>query len=120
MRLSLEDGYTLSDELKPKGPDEIELPTVNFSYRPAMPEAIYAWEFSRERATDGKLQHEIDCQFLCDHLASWDVTKGAQLVAPITLEFVKKLPEPYLVGMIRIVRTWAPKRGEAEKNFASA
>lgn len=134
-RLRINDGYTLSDKT-PEGKDGEEIPVIAFEYRPAMPEALYDWQYDSRQAPNGKAILAIDAKFVHEHLVRWDVVvpdpadPNRELPAPLTVESIRALPKPYLDYIINKVATWAPAfpsrngkpakpsaMGEAEKNL---
>jgi len=123
MRLVIDDGYTLegtTEEIvlnKATGEPLFEgLPVINFRYRPALPDALAEWRYSRARATSGKAEVEATAKLIADHLVSWDVVDGKGSTAPLSVEFIRKVPEPILDQMIETIATWAPKAETAAGN----
>lgn len=121
-RLVIHDGYTLKAKTKETAENNVgkvvaeNLPIVEFSYRPALPEALAEWRYSLERAPSGKATVAITAQFVCDHLVSWDVVDGKNVLVPIKPETVKLIPEPILSQIVDAIITWAPKAEEAAGN----
>lgn len=109
----IDDGYTLSDETKPADKDGNPLPTLKFQYRPAMPEAIYTFEFESAMAKSGSEQLDAAAKLLAAHLVSWDATTAAGTSAPLNANTVRLLPPPVLRQVITAVVTWLPKKGAA-------
>jgi hypothetical protein len=124
-RLVIHDGYTLQGETKETVTDtrgEVVakgLPIVSFQFRPALPTALASWRYDLRLATSGEEEVKITAKFLCDHLATWDVTNAAGAVMPIRPEVVKNIPEPILTQLVNTVTTWAPKAEETKVNLSS-
>jgi hypothetical protein len=125
-RLRINDGYTLSDETKSEDDKGNELPVVKFAYRPALPDAIYVWQYDTNHAASGTEQLDIDVAFLADHLVSWDVvmiedgTGKLEVSAPLNASNIRIIPNPILQQLIAKVARWSlPARGRAGKPAAS-
>lgn len=109
MALNIKDGYTLSDVTPDRDPDGYPIEVVSYSYRPAMPEALYDWRYRQSVALSGAAQLQATAEFVATHLVRWDVQDGPA-VAKITPDAVKSLPDPVLVRMATRIATWAGKR----------
>lgn len=124
MRLSLDDGYTLEAATKDSltspvtgQPVVTGLPVVNFRYRPALPDALTEWRYAMRTAASGKAELDATAKLLADHIVSWDVVRGKGEVVPVTVDAVRKVPDPILSQLLEAVTTWAPqKMGEALGN----
>lgn len=118
MRLSLDDGYTLQGNASYLPEPSAALVIVNFRYRPALPEALYEWDYQLTMAKSGSEQLAATVKLLADHVVSWDVEIGGAS-APVSADNLKRVPLPILQEMVRKIREWAPKEmGDAEKNSA--
>lgn len=116
MGLQIDDGFTLDGRTKATVTDPVTgralydgLPEVTYRYRPALPDALAEWRYQMRAATSGYAAVSATALFVAAHLVSWDVTdaKGAPL--PITVETVRKVPEPILDQLVEAVSKWAPK-----------
>ena len=108
-RLVINDGYTLPFSTEP-GPTN--LPVVSGKYRPALFDAMSAWRYDLRMAATGKAEADATAKFLADHLCEWDVSDPHGKPLPPTAEIIRKVPEPILEQLIRIVSTWAPAEQE--------
>lgn len=120
MRLSLNDGYTLSAKTSVTFTDGVRewsnLPVVSFDYRPALPDAIYEWQMRTTRALTGKEQLDAAAELLAGHLTKWDVTDKSGTNAQLTPDTVRRVPYPIFQQLITRVTTWAAQAGEDAKN----
>lgn len=116
-RLSIDDGYTLKRHTSSSFTDGdrvwSNLPVVEFSYRPALPDAIYVWQADTMRTVSGKDQLDATAKLVADHVTAWDVTAGGR-VAQINPDTVRKIPYPILQQIVRIVTTWAGPQQEKD------
>src|SRR5882724_9068530 len=117
MRLAINDGYTLTASTLPDYTDGnrtwSDLPTVEFIYRPALPEAIYEWQHDDLRAANGKAALDAAAKLIAAHVVKWDVVDGGGNVVYPNAANVKLLPMPILQQILRTVTTWAPKSEDA-------
>lgn len=112
-RLRIDDGYTLTGETAEtyveRGRVYSGLPVVKFEYRPAMPDAIFKWQFDNVNAVSGADQLKATAELVADHLTGWDVAAGTE-TAKINAENVRRLPYPILQQIVATVTTWAPRQ----------
>lgn len=101
--LDIADGYTLSGSTQPVGGV-----VVNFRFRPALWPAI--GEYRRTIGTAA--EEQAAAKFVAGHLVSWDVAMSGQS-APISVETVKRLPEPIFDQIFSAVSQWAPQHSES-------
>lgn len=116
MPLDINDGYTLKAstlaEYKIGDMVYTDLPTVDFTYRPALPDAIYSYNLDYLRAATGQERTNAAAKLITEHVKSWDVKRRGESV-PVTAETTRKIPLPILEQMVTIVLTWAPANQEA-------
>lgn len=120
MRLFLDDGYSLTAKTEETVRDLLGnviasgLPVVEFTYRPALPEALAEWRHSLRMAKDGAGEFRATANFVAGHLCSWNVVLKGGAAAPIDADTIGKVPEPILDQIVQAVATWKP--GQDEKN----
>lgn len=107
-RLSLNDGYTLDGTADHAGY------TLTYAYRPALPDAIEAWRHAVRGAGSGSAEVEATAKLVRDHLVSWDLTDKDGKPAPLSVDVVRRLPEPFLNAVLKAVTTWAGPKMEAD------
>lgn len=107
-RLFLADGYTIEAATSEKYGELAGLPVVKFAYRPAMTDAIYEWRWKTQNAASGKDRLDAAAKLVADHLVTWDVAGDAG-TTPITVDIVRRIPEPIFEQILGAVLTWAPK-----------
>lgn len=113
MRLTIGDGYTLSAKTNSEhllGSDfYTDLPTVQYSYRPALPDAINAWNLEGMRANTGYERTTATAKLISDHVTEWDVMRKDGSKAPIDADHVRIIPMPILEQILNTILRWAPK-----------
>lgn len=111
----IEDGLTLSASIPAKMPLH---PAVNFKYRPALPEDVYA--YLRGPQTGGADELKAATKLLAKHLVEWDVTDKSGAPAPLTEETFRRLHQPILALMVNFVAGYTAQEQEADlKNSAT-
>ena len=120
MRLSLDDGYTLDGKTLAEYAGVKNLPIVTFRYRPALPEAIAVRSYEYRMASSGKAELDSTAKLVAAHLVSWDVTDAAGKDAAITVENIRKVPDPILGQLVDAIVTWAAKADIAAGNSPAA
>jgi hypothetical protein len=124
MPLALNDGYTLTRKTSPEYTDGArqyrDLPIVTVSFRPALPEAIYDWQYKLDRSGSGKNELATTNAFLVEHITGWDVTDKDGRMAPVTVDSLKKIPMPIHQQILRLVTTWAGDEQEKAAGNSSA
>ena len=96
-RILIADGHNFTATVTLDG-----LPPLTFTYRPALSAAVYAHRHGR---TTPKAEEEATVKLIVDHVSAWDVD-GDDGAAPVTAETVKRLPEPYRVGIMEYLTSW--------------
>lgn len=127
MRLTIDDGYTLSGRTEADVADPVAnrvlysgLPVVTFGYRPALPEALAEWRFALSRANSGREQVDATAKLVSDHLVGWDVADATGREVRITPESVRRVPEPILDQIVKAVATWSAKEMESDAKNSPA
>lgn len=125
MRLRINDGYTLRGQTQHEFTDRAtgkvlaaNLPVVSYEYRPAMPDALTAWRYKLDHAQGGKEQFTATAELLAAHLVSWDVETAAG-PAPLTVEMIRRVPEPILHQILDAVTHWSPEESVGNSPPAS-
>lgn len=115
MPLDIADGYTLNAETLPvhkMGQTVYEnLPVVKFSYRPALADAINAYDLAFMRANTGPERTTAGARLIADHVTSWDIIRRGNAV-PVTIENARVIPLPVMDQIIVAILTWAPANME--------
>ena len=117
LRLMINDGYTLEAATVPDCDGYTDLPVVHYRYRPAMPDALAEWRFALNRAATGRAEVDATSKLLATHLVSWDVQAADGSGVPITVDMIRRVPEPILNQLLRRVLSWAgPEQEKAVGN----
>lgn len=115
MPLDIADGYTLNAETKgvhKMGQTVYEhLPIVEFSYRPALPDAINTYDLEFMRANSGFDRTTAGAKLIAEHVTAWNIVRRGNAV-PIKLETARAIPMPIMDQIIGIILTWAPANQE--------
>jgi hypothetical protein len=94
----IHDGFTAEGKY-PAG--KHGLGAVEFAYRPALAEDVYA--FQKQAKPTGAAHCQAICNVLLKHLISWTVKSRGGEVAPLSLDNLKRLPYPILEHLIDTV-----------------
>lgn len=107
---TIDDGMTRNGEV----PAIAGKPSVDFTYRCALTQRVYT--FMSQRGGAGHANATF--QLLRDYLQSWDVADPAnpEVVAPITDDVMKKVPNFILDHMADAICSWLPEQAEQAKN----
>jgi hypothetical protein len=120
MPVSLEDGYTVEGRTKEKDKDGDALPVLVFTYRPAMPDAIYRFEYATTFAKSGTDQLDATANFVAEHVTAWDASTSGKPAA-LTAANIRRLPMAVLQDVVRILLKWAGQpMGQAAGNLPGA
>jgi hypothetical protein len=105
----INDGYTLDGKLPARGP----WPEVKFRYRPALAEDVYE-HLNAMRQASGRQQAKAAVDLLGKYLMSWDIEDAKGEVAPVTVENLRRLPQPILAGLVDHVLGYGEAQHEAD------
>ena len=108
--IEIDDGYTLDSDVPAMARLYAAIP---FRYRPALPAEVVAFSRGQNRgAPEQEVTHQ--CQFILDHLVSWDVTnKRGELVRP-SLEMLAKMYPNILASFVNHICGWQSPAREAD------
>jgi hypothetical protein len=93
MKILINDGMTLKATASANGK------SINFTYRPALAEAVMDYQIAAGRAASGAERMRAFASILVPYLQSWDVEDGDDSLrtAPITVDTLNRIP-PYLLN----------------------
>lgn len=106
MPFFIDDGYTLIGQTSGTSDEGIEMPVVNFSYRPPLASEMTAFRFKVQSAQTAEQVHEARCKFLLARLVSWDVVGKDKKSFPITEAAFDKLPYPIVQDLVIECAKW--------------
>jgi hypothetical protein len=108
--IPINDGYTKTGTF-PDGRGGY--PAVNFTYRPALPEAVY--DYLEAPKLTGKDRFRATIAMLKAHLRSWDVfDDDGDAVAPMTDEIFKRTPQRILEYILQKITGWGEDEQEED------
>jgi hypothetical protein len=109
MGLLINDGFTLTAKIAPRGP----WPALTARFRPALPAACY--EFLEASRPGAAARHSAAVKLLTAQLVSWDVTDDKGEVLAVTPANLRKLPMSYMEELINQVTGYGDAEAD-EKN----
>lgn len=112
----ISDGYTITDTIPGRGP----WGPIEFTYRPALPEATYDYLETDKRSGKKRMAATLKLLFgsgTDPHVRSWDVKDKEGNMVPVSEAALRKVPAPMLDKMLDIVSGYGlAEQEEDEKN----